>query len=125
MLSVRQEGIKYHFLSLWYDSTWDWTQVSRTIGEHSNHYANVRLNDIAAWKKTDFGIKLPNKGWHTMKTACQPNKQTTLFIFILIYYLPAPKGLLHYNNRNNIYVYSFIKNKISKNNISWKNNTLN
>ena len=27
-------GIKYHFLSLWYDSTWDWTPVSRTIGEH-------------------------------------------------------------------------------------------
>ena len=23
MLSVRQGGIKYHFLSLWYDSTWD------------------------------------------------------------------------------------------------------
>ena len=34
MLSVKQGGIKYHFLSLWYDSTWDWTQVSRTIGEH-------------------------------------------------------------------------------------------
>ena len=23
MLSVKQAGIKYHFLSLWYDSTWD------------------------------------------------------------------------------------------------------
>ena len=23
MLSVKQDGIKYHFLSLWYDSTWD------------------------------------------------------------------------------------------------------
>ena len=37
MLSVKQDGIKYHFLSLWYDSTWDWTPVSRTIGEHSTH----------------------------------------------------------------------------------------
>ena len=36
MLSVKQERIKYHFLSLWYDSTWDWTQVSRANGEHSN-----------------------------------------------------------------------------------------
>ena len=36
MLSVKQGGIKYHFLSLWYDSTWDWTQVSRAIGEHFN-----------------------------------------------------------------------------------------
>ena len=35
MLSVKQGGIKYHFLSLWYDSTWDWTQVPR---------ANVRFN---------------------------------------------------------------------------------
>ena len=25
MLSVKPEGIKYHFLSLWYDSTWDWS----------------------------------------------------------------------------------------------------
>ena len=34
MLSVKQGGIKYHFKSFWYDSTWDWTQVSRAIGEH-------------------------------------------------------------------------------------------
>ena len=40
MLSVKQGGIKYHFLSLWYDSTWDWTQVSRAIGKHSNRLAN-------------------------------------------------------------------------------------
>ena len=40
MHSVKQGDIKYHFLSLWYDSTWDWTLISQTIGEHSNHYAN-------------------------------------------------------------------------------------
>ena len=33
MLSVKQGGIKYHFLSLWYNSTWCWTPVSRAIGE--------------------------------------------------------------------------------------------
>ena len=33
MLSVKQGSIKYHFLSLWYDSTRDWTQVSLAIGE--------------------------------------------------------------------------------------------
>ena len=38
MLSVKQGRIKYHFLSVSYDSTWDWTQVSRAIDEHSNHY---------------------------------------------------------------------------------------
>ena len=31
MLSVKQVSIKYHFLSLWYDSIWDWTQVSRPL----------------------------------------------------------------------------------------------
>ena len=41
MLSVKQGGIKYHFLSLSYDSPWDWTQASQAIGEHSNHHANV------------------------------------------------------------------------------------
>ena len=33
MLSVKQGGIKYHFLSIWYDATWDWTLVSRAIGK--------------------------------------------------------------------------------------------
>ena len=43
MLSVKQGGIKYHFLSLWYDSTWDWTQVSRAIGEHSNRQFRILI----------------------------------------------------------------------------------
>ena len=30
MLSLKQSGINYHFLS---DSTWGWTPVSRTIGK--------------------------------------------------------------------------------------------
>ena len=39
MLSFKQGGIKNYFLSLWYDSTWFWTQVFRDIGKRSNHYA--------------------------------------------------------------------------------------
>ena len=31
MLSVKQGGIKYEFLSLWYDPTLVWAPVSRTI----------------------------------------------------------------------------------------------
>ena len=42
MLSLKQGGIKYHFWSLWYDSVWDWNQVSQAIGERSNHYAIVQ-----------------------------------------------------------------------------------
>ena len=33
MLSVKQGVIKYHLLSLWYDMTWDWTQVSWAISK--------------------------------------------------------------------------------------------
>ena len=40
MLSVKQEGIKYHFLSLCYDATWDWTPVSQTIGGPSKETKN-------------------------------------------------------------------------------------
>ena len=58
MLSVKQGGIKYHFLSLWYDSTWDWTQVSRAIGEPN---------------QTELIIT--NNGWYAIK----PN-QTELII---------------------------------------------
>ena len=28
------------FFSVWYDSNWDWTPVSQTIGEYSTHYGN-------------------------------------------------------------------------------------
>ena len=34
MLSIKQGGMKNHFLSLWYGSTSEWTPVSRPIGEH-------------------------------------------------------------------------------------------
>ena len=41
LLSVKQDGIKFHFLRLCYDSTWDWTLVSRAIGEHSTNKVNI------------------------------------------------------------------------------------
>ena len=34
MLSAKQGGIKYHFFSLWYESTKDWTPISWTIAEY-------------------------------------------------------------------------------------------
>ena len=37
-LSIKQRGIKYHFLSLWYFWTWDWTSVSRTTGVQILHH---------------------------------------------------------------------------------------
>ena len=37
MPSVKQGGIKYHFLSFWYGSTKDWTQISQAIEEEYNN----------------------------------------------------------------------------------------
>ena len=34
ILGVKEGSIKYHFLSLWYDSTWDRAPVSWPTGEH-------------------------------------------------------------------------------------------
>ena len=45
MLNVKQGGIKYHFLSVWYDSTWDWTPVSGATGEHSNCKKRIILKN--------------------------------------------------------------------------------
>ena len=44
LLKVKQDSIKYHFYNLWYD----WTQVSRTMSEHSTHLYNetVYINKI-------------------------------------------------------------------------------
>ena len=43
MQSVKQGGMKYDFFSLWYDSAWDWTQVSRAIGEPE---IGIKIPDI-------------------------------------------------------------------------------
>ena len=34
------------FCSLWYDLSWDWTSLSRSIGKHCNHYANISVEDM-------------------------------------------------------------------------------
>ena len=66
MLSVKPGGIKFHFLkSLWYDSTLDWTQVSRAIGEHSNRWANVpvQMSNSSIWHidRTLSGATTPSQ----------------------------------------------------------------
>ena len=72
MLIVKQGSIKYHFLCLWYDSTWDGIQVSPAIGEHSNHYANVRYNILIEflerkWIRDFFKIIFFNNGINSKK----------------------------------------------------------
>ena len=50
MLSIKQGGIKDYFFSFWYDTTRDWTLVSRTIGEYSTQLngpvTKVELNGL-------------------------------------------------------------------------------
>ena len=59
MLSVKQEGIKNHFLNPWYDSTRNWTLVSRTMGEHTYYYANGLAGKIQTF--TLANMQNPNK----------------------------------------------------------------
>ena len=37
LLSVKQGGIEYHFFSLWYNSTEDWTPVSGPFGDYATY----------------------------------------------------------------------------------------
>ena len=41
MLNVKHGGIMFHFLSLWYDLTWDWTLFPRTISEYTTHLVYI------------------------------------------------------------------------------------
>ena len=72
MPSVKQGGIKYHFFSLFYDSTLDWTATMRTIGEHSNHYAN--------------GPELSNNIYEILLITYKKKHQSVrIYIYIYIY----------------------------------------
>ena len=45
--------MKYHFLNLWYDSTWNWTTVSRAIGEHSPTKP-ILIASVIPWGVEEF-----------------------------------------------------------------------
>ena len=61
-----QGGIKYHFWSLWYESTWDWTLVSWTISDHRKqierklhgllmcHYEFISSTRLFRWLFTKY-----------------------------------------------------------------------
>ena len=84
MLSVKQGDNKYHFLSLWYDSTWDWTLVYWAITKHSNHLANEPVNIVVILNK--------NKSFLSIYDGCTYNYnsqsgtfKTKFYIFDKIY----------------------------------------
>ena len=82
MLSVKQDSIKYHFLSLWYDVTWDWTQVSWTIGEHSTHN----------WEGVDKEV-------HTFPKGINLKVNITQLEFELAYFKVTVQQFSHYVTR--------------------------
>ena len=56
MLSVKQGGIKYHFLSLWYDPTWDWTQVSRPTDKMKRSFFQAAVTSILLYGCTTWTL---------------------------------------------------------------------
>ena len=64
MLSIKQRGIKYHFFSLWYDSTWDSTPVSQAIGKHSTCCIVITMIHIQLYTYT-CGNKINNNDERT------------------------------------------------------------
>ena len=67
MLSVKQGGMKYNFLSLWYDSTWDWTPIFRIIGKHSEilWYFMIQMDpQFPTWKLDLLSIDIMKRICH-------------------------------------------------------------
>ena len=54
MLSVEQGGIKYHFFSLWYDLTWDWTPVFQTISKSAKEM--LMWECCSCWQTIQSGL---------------------------------------------------------------------
>ena len=71
MLNVKQGGIKYHFLSLWYDSTWDWTLVFRAISEHT-WLLSLLCEFFTLAFVDDFSQK---SGWQQVSSGLQDSSQ--------------------------------------------------
>ena len=84
MLGIKPGDIKYLFLSLWYDSTWDGTQVSRTIGEHSTHSDEKKFG----WKKLSFPSVAQSQ---MLKFLSGIWNWPTIFIFLLMFWTESGK----------------------------------
>ena len=64
ILSIKQGGIKFHFMSLWLDSTWDWTPISWAFAEHS---INKTRGSVIYLYKENLVLKKHNNSWFTIK----------------------------------------------------------
>ena len=103
MLCVKQRSIKSHFLSLWYDSTWDWTLVSSTIGEQSTHSANGPVIR-PSWAYLTLKPSCGNQDQEKENSEFKPFKLSLKIDFCRI--LLVQKGLIYMYMY--IYIYMYI-----------------
>ena len=59
ILSIKQRSVNYHFLSLWYDSTWDWTPICQAIGEYFSHF-------ILFWSLSKIWARSRSRLWEVL-----------------------------------------------------------
>ena len=87
MLSVKQGGIKYHFLSLWYDSTWDWTWFPGPLANTTSYiWCNLHIKKIIIilyW----WSFKLAKFGSNKYKNKISIEIRFVHFFFGIILYL--------------------------------------
>ena len=124
MLSVKQGGIKYHFLSLWYDSTWDWTQVSRAIGVLSETWFRLKYLSTNTFYCI-ISIPFQPCTWINSIVLYQyhSNHLTVVFVryirmswkvYIMTSYLFWVMGFKHCNNERSVWTTgrTMLKNKL-------------
>ena len=79
MMSVKIRSLKYHFLSLWYGATWDWTPIYRAIYVLYNTRVQNTLDELEQNTQCLKRRKTLNK-WFWVCTF-----QWTIFTYIYIY----------------------------------------
>ena len=106
MLNVQQGGIKYHFLSPWYDSTWDWTQVSWAIGEQLTNKQKLFKLLCTAWEQWIYEHTFTSY-WNDEKNLLCSNKFISLNIWNFIHFKETINVILNFYSVMYIYMTGF------------------
>ena len=84
MLSARQGDTKNHFLSLWYDSTWDWTLGSNIYNTHTHTYTHTDIYIYIYIIQTSF---IKDHGiFFSLRSSCE-DIQVFLLLFVLFFFI--------------------------------------
>ena len=95
MLSAKQGGIKYRFLSLWYNSTWDWTSVSGPLAIallEDAHFFYLAVNKLIRNKtQNSSSFRVEHPGFY--KIYLQQTKSNYLYEQYTIFQDMQRKGI--------------------------------